>query len=467
MNDKTGTKITRRQILKAGVVLSVGWLAAACGQSTAPSQQGQTGAPSNTTTPSQQSQASAPTTSAPAQVGQKIPLRVYLWASNPDDVKAWQAQLDLAVKNQPQLQPTLETDPFAQYNQKLVTMAAGGTLPDVVFLNGPLVASFVARGVTRSLQPFIDKDKYDLSDFVPTALEQGRFRGEIQTLFYDYGALMGVYNVDMFDKAGVPHPDASWSWDELLTHLKTLTKRDASGRLVQAGTYLNNVFERGLLSFIWQNGGEPWDSQAKEALIDSDASVQAIQWYADLRNVQKVTATDMGNNNDARNQVLAGTVAYFWDGPWTGLAMNAKKDLNWDYGLLFHQKNDKRFASGSGYAMGKNTKNPDAAWLLIKELASKDSLDVLGRAQRAFPARFSSMDSYFTNTRPKHISYAKAEVVKGQAPTPLTTYQEMNDLLNRELADVLLGQAQAKDVVPKLKPQMNDLLAKHHQIMGS
>ena len=79
-----------------------------------------------------------------------------------------------------------------------------------------------------------------------------------------------------------------------------------AGRIQQAGLQLNHEFERDMLQTLWQNGGDVWNKDATKCTLDDPATMEAIQWYSDLRNKHKVALPTIGNTTDAQNSMIAG-----------------------------------------------------------------------------------------------------------------------------------------------------------------
>lgn len=425
-------------------------------------------APTATSAPAPQPTAAAaakPAAAAPAAAAaRKVPLSAFYWANDEGDLAIWKEQIALVGQRQPQLEVKFDTATFDNYHDKLLTMAGAGTLPDVIMDNGFRVSSLAARGVTKSLMPYISKESgFDLNDFVKPAQEMGSHKGEIHCLFYDFVGLLPFYNVDLFDAAGVPHPDASWTWDDFTSRMKQLTKTGPDGRVTQAGIVLTKDFVWGLTPFILQNGGELWDKDLKESLLGSPESLEAITFYADLRNKHKVTLAEVPGLGEYTDPFLSKRAAWINHVVAAASGMGPEKGVNWDWGVMPRQKKQVTWAAGSGWAVSGKPKEPDGAWLFVKEITSSPNLTAIAKSQRGYPARYSAMPAYFQG-RPKHVEYAKSvmEYARGYPTHP--TFLEWWDVLNRELEPALLGSAAPKDVVSKIKPELDNLLAKSRQI---
>ena len=107
-------------------------------------------------------------------------------------------------------------------------------------------------------------------------------------------SLVVYYNRDLFDAAGVPYPEAGWTWADFLAAAKALTKDiDGDGLTDQHGLGVENSLIR-FTPFIWQAGGELVDDvdHPTRLTIDTPQAREAIQFFIDLSLVHKVVPTE-------------------------------------------------------------------------------------------------------------------------------------------------------------------------------
>ena len=170
-----------------------------------------------------------------------------------------------------------------KYWDKLLTMFAGGTAPDVVYMNYMNLAGFADKGVLEDLMPWIEKSPdFNLPDFFPSLIKQVRYKAGLYELPKDFTTSVIYYNKDMLKEAGLKFPDANWTWDDFRNAAKALTKdKDGAGRIDQYGW--DGLFDTSLNTYwIRQNGGEIIDSDGK-AVLDSPQNIEAYQLDVDIR----------------------------------------------------------------------------------------------------------------------------------------------------------------------------------------
>lgn len=192
----------------------------------------------------------------------------------------------------------------SDYYDKLQVMIAGGTPPDIFYLDHSWTPAFAARNVLLELDSLIENDPdIDLNDYFPNALLSAQYNGKTYGLPWIAQPVVMYYNRTMFDEAGLEYPDGTWDWDKFLEVAKKLTQDvDNDGRIDKYGYIQTNGWPP-LEMWVWQNGGRVFSEDGKKILLDSPEAVEAIQFMADLVNKHKVspdasTIEQMGNIGD-------------------------------------------------------------------------------------------------------------------------------------------------------------------------
>src|SRR5579883_2759173 len=97
------------------------------------------------------------------------------------------------------------------HNEKITAAAAAGTPIDVFYLQPSDTPSFVERGLVRSLDDLVKRDRYDTSDFFEKCLGQYFWKGKLYALPRGFGNQDVYYNVSMLEAAGVAKPPYDWN----------------------------------------------------------------------------------------------------------------------------------------------------------------------------------------------------------------------------------------------------------------
>ena len=121
----------------------------------------------------------APATEAPPEEpveepAEAEPVEVIWYVRTEEAEQPWEQEVvipDFESKH-PNIKINLTIVPWDDFDTKMQTMIAAGTPPDVWSHWGPSgFADYVKRGLVADLTPYIEKDNYDLSDFIPEVLD--------------------------------------------------------------------------------------------------------------------------------------------------------------------------------------------------------------------------------------------------------------------------------------------------------
>lgn len=257
-----------------------------------------------------------------------------------------------------------------EYYKKLQTMIAGNEAPDIMWM-GMGFGEFAMRGVFMPLNNFLAADSsVDLEGINPAILEMYKTNGMIYGLPYGIDYMMFAYNMDIFDKAGMPYPDESWTIKDMVKAAKVLTVR--RGKQAEqygfAGSITLSMFGLTLLS-----------EDLSRCTMDTPEAIEYIKFHVDLihkyRIVPNISVAQMSSTEDL---FMTGRLAMAALPTWSIVNLSKKVD-NFKWGItLLPTVNGHRghWASSSGFCMYKNAKNKEAAWRVLKHYTSAKSLMV-------------------------------------------------------------------------------------------
>ncbi len=311
----------------------------------------------------------------------------------------------------PGISVSLENVPYGSYFQKLLAQYAANVAPDVAMMDFVNFQKLARRKAILPLNPFFDQTPgFDIHEYYRPIVEAHSLRGQLYVLPRDIAPIgLIYYNKKMFDEAGLPYPDGSWTWDfEPRPQLREkcftwtmqhLTKRDARGRIVHWG------FTPGWMTAFadlctFSTGGRYADDNesARRVLYDDPKVIRAYQFVADcaLKYHWMPTPTEITSvmQSNASQLFLSGKVAMFQSGIWEVprfrevLRPGEEGFFEWDITLAPAFKDGTRAAptGGSGYSIMSSTRHPREAWLLVKWMAGEPGMVAMARAGLAQPA---------------------------------------------------------------------------------
>jgi ABC-type glycerol-3-phosphate transport system substrate-binding protein len=402
----------------------------------------------------------------PSPPGQKTVLRWFFWSGTEEERKFWEDLAADATRALPSIEVKFETDSFTNFWPKLETLAAAGQVPCIIGLQSLRTATFVSRGVYAPLDDLTKADRdINLSDFNKGIIEGLSYRGKLYALPYDFGPIILYYNKTLFQKAGVPFPKEDWTWDDFLKTAKAMT-REIDGKPV-FGYAVINMINR-VVPWIWSNGGDYGNADMTKSALGKSETVEAIQWYADLLNKHKVAPpiSEPGNAQWDREQFYAGRAAMYIDGPWNFVNVRSKLKDDWDIALLPRGRaGSATWVAGSGFGMSANCKQRKEAYQVIRFFTNTESLSILAKAGRGYPARASALPAFYRkDVPPAHQELVLKQAATGRPFKVNTDWQQTENFLNRDVLDVVLfTNKPAADVIKATEERYQALLTKSAQ----
>ena len=339
------------------------------------------------------------------------------------------------------------------YFQKLHLLIASNLAPDVMFVNNLNSRIYIDAGKFEPLNDYLNSsEKLSQSDFVPKALEPMTYNGSVYAVPRDVSNMLIYYNKAIFDKYSVPYPDNNWTKEDFFKTAISLTKdtnNDGKTDIFGFGFEKNSLF---WLPFLLSDGGGIISYDEKEIILGEKNSIDALQFYIDLRNKYHVAPKADEQASLTTSQLfMQGKVAMHLCGRWCSLTYKNNADFDWD--VVTFPKFKKGSVTGldaSGWAISSSSENKKAAWKFVEFMASDESSSFITKDGLIFPANKAASHSVeFTNPPPKNIQ-AFYDTLKNSRSTPLCIkYSEINDMLHERLEPVFDGKITAEKALDK------------------
>ncbi len=349
-----------------------------------------------------------------------------------------------------------------QYEQKLLTMIAGKTAPDVMHVFEVTTPILAARGNLVNLDSLAEKDKaFDLDDFYPSTLVLGRYEGSLYGLGYAYAPQLMFYNNDLFSDAGLPDPVDGWTWSDMLYAATQITKdTNGDGKIDNWGFSSLTSWWVPSMIVIWQNSGDMFNEDKTETLLNTPADVQAIQFFADLIHRYKVAPPLTEQAGWGGSVFETGRIGMMATGIWMQVPYQNVK-FEWDIVALPMNKEKATALHTSYFTISSQSKNQEAAWEFLKYVTGSKVQFEKNKNLGYVPTRASADERrpYVDPTKPPENDIAIGQTVEYGRLLP--TALNMNRILNlfeTELDLIYLGKKTAQEAFDKIAPEINELL---------
>jgi multiple sugar transport system substrate-binding protein len=368
------------------------------------------------------------------------------------------------MEKNPNIKVKNEWRPGDNYWTKIQTEFAGGTAPDVTVNQMDWVIPGAARGMFLDIKPFIERDKFDMTQFYyPMSLEWEWQGGLYGGLLYAGGQALYI-NKDMLKKAGLEMPKADWTWDDFLTYAKAMTN-EADGTFGVVGA--NGAPPYWSCAFIEENGGSVLNAEYNKCTLTEAPAVEAVQWIADLMFKHKVMpspTTEFGGVDP----FLTGKVGMSFSGTWSEAGIRDAKLFDWDFAHMpVHPQTKKRAVQlgSNAWSIISNTQHRDESWKLVEYLMGPDGQK--GMMTLGIPGIQSVVDSpeYKAKHAPQDISVLVSDFgTSGHDYYPTADCGEWWGALGQEWNAIWSGEAQVEPALANICTALDGIFAKRPPI---
>lgn len=138
----------------------------------------------------------------------------YAWWGSGQRNELTQAVVDQFMAANPGIRVVGEPAEFNSHFEKLTVQGAAREAPCIPQMQNRYFAEYATRNQLLALDELIGSGAIDISGIPEVVLDAGRFDGEqfmVPTGIFYY---TGYYNADMVAAAGLPTPNADWTWTE-------------------------------------------------------------------------------------------------------------------------------------------------------------------------------------------------------------------------------------------------------------
>jgi len=365
----------------------------------------------------------------------------------------------------PNIDVNLIFEPWGEWQTKELTLAAAGQTTELMAVHIARAQVLAQQGAILPLDDWIAADPdFDLADYYPASLVMFTWQKKLYGFPWDWGSGILGYNKDMFDAAGVAYPTEQWTFDDMLAAAQKLTN-PAKG---EWGFYgLPSAWDGPAKIGPW---GADWvNEEETQCTVDTQQAIDALTWWADLRLKHKVhpMPADEQVLTALGVQMLAtGKIAMVWSHPWDAGEVKVQSKSKWDV-APWPKGPVTRISdgAGSGYAIGRDTKHKEEAWLYLRWFASKEGQKFLwGDTGASIPARASAIQAFLgAEGMPEHASYWVDAIKQySRINRPISAVaNEYITIAQREIDLVNLGNKSAAEAVKTICNDTNPILAKN------
>ena len=315
-----------------------------------------------------------------------------------------QAVCDAYTAQHPDVVIEVQVTSWNEYWTKLEAAGESNTMPDIFWMHTDQILYYADFGILADLTDLYDEvdpnfwtEHYSQVSIGNASGSDGRMYGVPK----DKDNVVLVYNMEMFDAAGVAYPDETWTWDDLMDASQKVY--DATGKY---GYMAYNDEQLGYWNFVYQNGGYILDPETNlHAGYTQPATADAIKYYVDIQKNEWCPDQTFFAETSPGTAFFSEMGCMFFEGSWNLLPelINYPNMVGkWDIAPLPKCPNP---ASGDGrgtisnglcYATAANGKNLDVVKDVLRFFGSEEGQRIQGESGAAIPAYLGLEDSWTT-----------------------------------------------------------------------
>src|SRR5213596_413938 len=167
---------------------------------------------------------------------------------------------------------------------KLNTALASNAAPALVQVYDIGQRYMYDSGQVVPMQAFIDRDKFDTSDFEPAVINYYKYQDKLQSMPFNASSAILYFNKDAFKEVGLDPTKPPQTFTEVADAAKKLTKKDASGQTVRFGfgpSIYGWLFEqlRATSGALYADNGNGRDDRATKVVYNNAAGKAILDWW--------------------------------------------------------------------------------------------------------------------------------------------------------------------------------------------
>lgn len=370
--------------------------------------------------------------------------------------------LALYTKKHPNVTFKQQWGAYSGYYDKLSTMVAGSTAPDIFQIDDDGLAEYATRHVTMDLKPYlgttIKTDKF------PSGLAKaGTLDGKSVAVAAAENCAAMFYDEDVLSQYKLAAPTTGMSWDDLITWAGTVTK--ASGGKVFGTQDPSGVFP---VLEVWLRQRNKEFYKDGKLWVNADDMQTWYQFWSDARKKGVTPTADIthaANSGDLGQTVLAtkkGATTFLWSNQMEAEAATTPHKLGI---VAYPGATGHEWARASMYwCIYSGTKHaaraadviqfflndPDAAKILGAERGLAPNLDVRKQIQPTLTP-YNQTSSTFETQLSKDFS--------ATPPPPPVGHKEIRDFLTSSSESVAFGKSSPKDAASQFISQAKGALS--------
>ncbi|GAA0495395.1 sugar ABC transporter substrate-binding protein [Streptomyces olivaceiscleroticus] len=365
-------------------------------------------------------------------------------------------------RSRPGVTVDVQLTPNGTYWTKLRTACTGGSAPDVFWMNGPNFGMYADAGQLLPLETDGPEPVLRPADFPPDLVSLYRWKGVQYGVPKDFDTVALWFNKEIFDRAKVDYPDASWSWQDLITNAQRLTDRKRG--IYGVGAPVRE--QENYYNSIPQAGGWVISPDKRRSGYSDERTLEGLRLWIDLIHRYRASPTlQQMTDTDPTQMFQSGTLAMTYEASYNAATFHADRELRAKVDVAPMPKGRRRATVLHGLAnvVYARTPQPELAREFVRFLGGKRASLLQGKYGTAIPARNGTAEPWAAGM-PRFDLQVHLDALDYAVPYPSSAnsaaWQHKDQMW---LAKAWSGDLSLKEATSSLTTAMNQLLAQERK----
>jgi sn-glycerol 3-phosphate transport system substrate-binding protein len=248
---------------------------------------------------------------APKETQPAGPVTITFWHSmtvaNEDTLKAL-VQTFNTSQNEVTVNLVFQGSYNDDLNKFLASLGRASELPAIIQIEDISTQLMIDSQEITPVQDFIDREKYDLSNFEPRVLDYYRVGDRLYSMPFNLSSPILYYDKNDLREVGLDPEKPPQTLEDVKAYSEKLLQKDSSGNITRSGLAMEIspwYFEQMLAKAgaLYVNNGNGRDARATEAVFNGPEGKAIFEWWADM--VESGLGFNVGRNPSGADHLLA------------------------------------------------------------------------------------------------------------------------------------------------------------------
>lgn len=357
------------------------------------------------------------------------------------------------VEVETQVNPTTSGGAY----QSAISQISAGNAPEVIGLDVVQIANFADLGALRDISSFASNLEYRDDIFEPLREDFVSYNDTTYAMPFWIDLSVYYYNKAHFEEVGLDPESPPETWSEFLEANEQLATSDRVGTASSFGGFF-------FLPTAWANGANLFSEDGSECVIDSQAGIEALEFWAELNQSGNTTDFVSTEWQAAHDMFVSGDASIVTSG---GYALGYTRDNNPEMiengnlgvGLLPAPDSSSErtsFLGGNSIVITKQASGEalEAARDYVRWANTDGGMEVT-LENGYFPARSAGFDLQIAQQNEDIFSSFETALAQGTAPPINPDYRAVSSALYSGMAPALNGNESAEAVLTRVVDRIN------------